>query len=83
MNRRLKNKPANIICDEEILTGFSYFNRKIKANETDKITRQEAIIYKIVKQLPSDNDKWHVKYNIDSDTYYVGKKDEKNIKKIV
>ena len=39
--------------------------------------RREAIIYKIVKQIPSDNDKWFVKYNRDSDTQYVGKEDEK------
>ena len=53
-----KNKPANIICDEEVLKKFPYFNRKVKVNETDKIKRQEAIIYKTVKQIPSDNDKW-------------------------
>ena len=34
------------------------------------------MIYKIVKQIPSDNDKYYVKYNKDSDTYYIGK-DEK------
>ena len=51
MSRRLKNKPANIICDEEFLKEFPYFNRKIKVNETEKIKRLEAIIY------PSDNDK--------------------------
>ena len=78
MSRRLKKKPANIISDKEFLKEFPYFNRKIKVNETDKIKRQEAIIYKIVKQIPSDNDKWYVKYNIDSDTYNIGKKDEKN-----
>ena len=33
----------------------------LKVNETDKIKRREAIIYKIVKQLPSENDKWYVK----------------------
>ena len=27
---------------------FLYFNRKIKIDETDKIKRQEAIIYKTV-----------------------------------
>ena len=51
MSRRLKNKPANIICDEEFLKELPYFNRKIKVNETEKIKRLEAIIY------PSDNDK--------------------------
>ena len=56
-----------------------YFNRKIKVNKTDKIKRQEAIIYKIVKQIPSINDIWYVKYKRDSDTYYIGKEDEKII----
>ena len=67
-----------MICDEEFLKEFPYFNKKIKVNETDKIKRQEAIIYKIVKQIPSDNDKWCVKYNRDFDTCYVGKEGEKN-----
>ena len=31
------------------------------------------IIYKIVKQIPSDDDTYHVKYHKDSDTYYIGK----------
>ena len=56
---------------------FLYFNRKIKIDETDKIKRQEAIIYKTVKQIPLDNDKLYVKYNRDSDTYYIGEEDEK------
>ena len=59
MSRRLKNRPANIICDGEFLKEFPYFNRKIKVNETDKIKRREA----------SDNDKYFAKYNRDSDTY--------------
>ena len=68
MSKRLKNKTANIICDEEFLKEFPYFNKKIKVNETDKIKRREATIYKIVKQIPSDNGKWYVKYNRDSYT---------------
>ena len=76
LGRRFKSRPANIICNKELLKEFPYFNRKIKVNETDKIKRREVIIYKIVKQIPSDNDKYYVKYNKDSDTYYIGK-DEK------
>ena len=45
MSRRVKNSPENIICDEEFLKEFTYFNRKIKIRETDKINRQEVIIY--------------------------------------
>ena len=85
LSRRLKNKPANIIGDEDFLKEFWYFKRKIKVNKTDKIKRREAIIYKIVKQIPSDNYKYYVKYNRDSDTYYIGKEDQKKTieKKVV
>ena len=58
---------------------ISILNSKIKVNETDKIKRQEAITYKIVKQTPSVNEKWYVKYNRDSSTYYIGKEDQKKI----
>ena len=47
-------------------------------NKADKIKRREGILYKIVKQIPSDNDKWYVKYNRDSDTYYIEKEGKKN-----
>ena len=76
MSRKLKKTPANIICDKESLKEFSCFSGKIKVNETDEIKRREAIIYKIVKQIPSDNDKWYVKCNRDSVTYYVGRGNE-------
>ena len=36
-------------------------------------------MYITVKQIPSDNDKWYVKYNRDSDTYYIGKEDKKKL----
>ena len=48
-------------------------------NKADKVKRREGILYKIVKQIPSDNDKWYVKYNRDSDTYHIGKEDEKKL----
>ena len=50
MNRRLKNKTANIKFDEKCLKEFPYVNRKIKVNETDKIIRREAIIYKLLNR---------------------------------
>ena len=68
-----------MICDKEFSKEFSYSNRKIEVNKIDKIKRREAIVYRIVKQIPSDNDKWYVKYNRDSDTCYVGKEDEQKI----
>ena len=75
MSKRLKNKPANIVCDEEFLKEFPCFNRKIRVNEIDKIKRREAITYKIPEQIPSDNDTYYVKYNRVSDTYYIGAED--------
>ena len=42
LNRRLKNRPANIICDEELLKEFPYFNR-IEVNETDKLKDQRRL----------------------------------------
>ena len=68
-----------MICDKEFSKEFSYSNRKIEINKIDKIKRREAIVYRIIKQIPSDNDKWYVKYNRNSDTYHVGKEDEKKI----
>ena len=56
-----------------------YYNRKIKVDETDKIKRREPIVYEIAKQIPSDHDKWYVKYNRDSDTFYIEKEDEKKL----
>ena len=44
LSRRLKKKPGNLICDEEFLKKFPYFNRKIKVNQTDKIKRRDTII---------------------------------------
>ena len=37
LSRRLKNASANIVCDEEFLKEFLYFNGKKRLNETDKI----------------------------------------------
>ena len=50
----------------------------MKVDKADKIKRQEAIIYKIAKQIPSDNDKYYAKYNRDTDTNHIEKEDKKN-----
>ena len=63
LSRWLKNAPANIVCNEEFLKEFAYFNKKIRVNETDKIKRREAIFDKILKQMGSENDKYYAKYN--------------------
>ena len=78
LSRRLKNAPANIMCDEEFLKEFPYFIKKIRVNETDKIKRREIIFEKILKQMGPENDKYYVKYNEDLETYYI-RKDQKVI----
>ena len=45
LSRRLKNRPANIICDEEFLKEFPYFNR-IEVNKTDKLKHQRRLYTK-------------------------------------
>ena len=61
------------MCDEEFLKEFSYFDKKLRVNETNKIKRREAILGKILKQMGPENEKYYVKYNQDLDTYYIGK----------
>ena len=75
-SRQLKKAPANIVCDEEFLKEFPYFNKKIRLNETDKIKRREAIFDNILTRMGHENVKYYVKYNQDLDRYYIGK-DEK------
>ena len=78
LSRQLKNAPANVVCDEEFLKEFPYFNKKIRVNETDKIKRREAIFDKILRQMGAENDKYYVQYNQDLYTYHIAK-DEKVI----
>ena len=78
LSRQFKNAPGNVVCDEEFLKEFPYFNKKIRVNEMDKIKRREANFDKILKQMGPENDKYYVKYNQDLDIYYIGK-DEKVI----
>ena len=64
-SRQLKKAPANIVCDEEFLKEFPYFNKKIRLNETDKIKRREAIFDNILTRMGHENVKYYVKYNQD------------------
>ena len=45
-------------------------------DETDKLKKMEAIIYRIIKRLPADNDKYFVEYQPETDTYNIGKDKE-------
>ena len=78
LSRQFKNAPGNVVCDEEFLKEFPYFNKKIRVNETDKIKRREAIFDKTLRQMGAENDKYYVQYNQDLYTYHIAK-DEKVI----
>ena len=47
----LRNLPANIMVDADVLKDLPYFNTKIKVGEVNKIKMQEAIMDKINKQI--------------------------------
>ena len=42
-------------------------------DETNKLKKREAIIYEIIKKLPTNNDKHFVEYKPETDTYNIGK----------
>ena len=74
--QRLKIAPGNIVCDEEFLKEFPYFNKKIRVSEADKIKRREAIFDEILKQMRPETHKYYVRYNQDLDRYYIGKNEK-------
>ena len=76
LSRRLKIAPGNIVCDEEFLKEFPYFNKKIRVSETDKIKRRETIFDKILKQMGPETHEYYVKYNQDLGRYYIGKNEK-------
>ena len=47
------------MVDADVLKDLPYFNTKIKVGELTKIKRREAIMDKINKQLPPNNDTLH------------------------
>ena len=60
MKRILRNTPANISIDADVLKELPYFNAKFKVDELNKKKRRDAIMDKIIKQLPPNNDIYYV-----------------------
>ena len=63
MERILGNTLANISVDADVLKELPYFNAKIKVDELNKKKRRDAIMDKIIKQLPLNNDIYHVDHD--------------------
>ena len=56
-----------------MLKDLPYFNAKIKVGEVNKYKRREAIIDKIIKQLPSNSDIYYIEHNKSTDSFRVRK----------
>ena len=61
------------MVDADVLKDFPYFNAKIKVGEVTKFKRREAIMDKINKQLPPNNDTYYIEPNRTTDSFRVGK----------
>ena len=73
MKRILRNTPVNISADADVLKELPYFNAKIKVDELNKKKRRDAIMDKIIKQLPPNNDIYYVDHDRQTDTFRVRK----------
>ena len=73
MDHILRNRPANIMVDADVLKDLPYFNAKIKVGEVNKIKRREAVMDKINKQLPPNNDTYYIQHNRTTDSFRVRK----------
>ena len=71
MDRILRNRPVNIMVDADVLKDLYYFNTKIKVGEVNKIKRREAIMDKIIKQLPTNNDTCYIEHNRTTDSFSI------------
>ena len=61
MRRTIRNTPAKILVDRQVLEVIPYFNANIKVNENEKKNRRkEAIFDKIIKQLSPNNDQYYI-----------------------
>ena len=76
MDHILRNQPANIMVDADVLKNLLYFNAKIKFVEVNKIKRQEAIMDKLINQLPPNNDTYYIEHNRTTDSFRVRKDDK-------
>ena len=73
MDQILRNWPANILVDADVLKDFPYFNAKIKVGEVNKIKRREAIMDEINKQLLPNSDTQYIEPNRTTDSFSVRK----------
>ena len=73
MKRILRNTPANVSVHADVLKELLYFNAKIKVDELNKKKRREAIMDKIIKRLPPNNDIYYVDHDKKTDTFRVRK----------
>ena len=80
MDSILRNGPANIMVDADVLKDLPYFNAKIKVGKVNKIKRQEAIMDKINKQLLPNNDIYYIEHNRTTNSFRVRKDNEIKIK---
>ena len=64
------------MVDADVLKDLPYFNAKIKVGEVNKIKRQEAIMDKINKQLPPNNDTYYIEHDRATDSFRVRKDNE-------
>ena len=76
MDRILRNQPANIMADADVLKDLPYFNTKLKVGKVNKIKRREVIMDKINKQLPPNNDTYYIEHNRTTDSFRVRKDDK-------
>ena len=76
MDRILRNRPANIMADADVLKDLPYCNTKLKVGKVNKIKRREVIMDKINKQLPPNNDTYYIEHNRTIDSFRVRKDDK-------
>ena len=76
MKRILRNTPANISVDADLLKELPYFNAKLKVDELNKKKRRNAVMDKIIKQLPPNNDIYYGDHDRKTDTFRVIKDNE-------
>ena len=73
MKRILRNTPANITVDADVLKELPYFNAKIKVDELNKKKSRDAIMDKIIKHLPPNNDTYYVDHDRQTGSFRVRK----------
>ena len=61
------------MVDADVLKDLPNFNAKIKVGEVNKIKRREAVMDKINKQLPPNNDTYYIQHNRTTDSFRVRK----------